>query len=137
LIKLRILRKREINVGRVKSLVNSAIENAKVILSIPLNEKSSTIVFREIYECIRQLGEASWRLRGYEPLNHEVSLDGLNDFNVKNKILLNSLSRFKKIRHGANYEGMKISPDSAKDIIEFWKKCGIEITKILINKINH
>ena len=54
---------------------------------------------------------------------------------IKEKILLNSLDRLKKIRHDANYRGFRISVNQAQEIITFWDKCAIEIMKIIMNDL--
>ena len=100
-------------------------------LDISLTEDSATVIFREIYESVRQLGDASWWLRGYEPTNHDISLEILKEADIKEKLKLNFLDRFKKIRHDANYKGFKVLASQAREIIEFWDKCGKEVIDIL------
>lgn len=39
----------------------------------------------------------------YEPLSHEVSLEILKEIDVKEKVKLNYLTRFKRIRNDINY----------------------------------
>jgi len=86
---------------------------------------------REIYESIRQLGDAKWGILGFEPGNHEVSLEILKEFDIKDKVKLNSLDRFKKIRHDINYRAFRTSINQAEEILDFWNKCEEEIIKIL------
>jgi len=117
--------------SKIKSLLNSIEINAKVIISIPLNEKSSTIIFRELYESIRQLGDAKWWSLGFEPQSHDVSLDVLKETNIKNKYKLNNLDRFKMIRHDANYRGFQVSQDQAEEMIAFWNLIGKVILRSL------
>jgi hypothetical protein len=88
-----------------------------------------------MYESIRQLGDASWRILGYEPLNHEITLDGLKNYNIKYNLKLNLLPRFKKIRNDINYNGFQASVNQAEEIIDFWNKCCKEIINILNSKI--
>jgi len=131
LIKVKALRLRETDKEKVKSMVESAKINVKIALSIPLTEESATVIFREIYESVRQLGDASWWLLGYEPLNHEISLEILKEADIKAKVKLNFLERFKKIRDDANYRGFRVTVSQAEEIIIFWKECAVEIiTKI-------
>lgn len=125
------LRNRQRDIERIKSMINSAEVNAKVVQEIKLNENTATLIFREIYESIRQLGDSKLWLLGYEPLNHEVSMEILNEFNIKDKVKLNSLDRLKKIRHDINYRGFRASIEQAKEILDFWDKCGIEILNLL------
>jgi hypothetical protein len=130
------LRIRQKDLEKIKSIINSAEVNAKVTQEIKINENTATLIFREIYESIRQLGDAKLWLNGYEPLNHEVSMEILKEFDIKDKVKLNSLDRLKKIRHDINYRGFRSSVEQSEEILEFWNKCGIEILNILKNEMN-
>ena len=125
------LRNRQRDLEKIKSMINSAEVNAKVTQEINLDDKTATLVFREIYESIRQLGDAKLWLIGYEPQNHEVSMEILKESDIKDKIKLNSLDRLKKIRHDINYGGFRASIGQAEEILEFWDKCGIKILRML------
>lgn len=129
------LRLRQKDFEKIKSMINSAEDNSIVTKDIKLNDKTATLIFREIYESIRQLGDAKLWLLGYEPLNHEVSMEILKEFNISEKVKLNSLDRLKKIRHDINYRGFRASIEQAKEIVEFWDNCGIEILSLLKNEI--
>ena len=129
------LRPRWKDIERIKSIIISAERDVSVVRSIKLTDESATVIFRDIYESIRQLGDAKWWLIGYEPCNHEISLDMLKNIDVKDKIKFNSLNRFKKIRHDANYRGFIVSVSQANEIIDFWDSCGKEIIKILLEEI--
>lgn len=74
------LRIRQKDLEKIKSMINSAEVNAKVTEEIKINENTATLIFREIYESIRQLGDAKSWILGYEPLNHEVSMEILKEF---------------------------------------------------------
>ena len=56
------IRKRILDKKRVKSMIESSITNMNIVKTIPLNEKSAILIFRETYESIRQLGDAKWWL---------------------------------------------------------------------------
>ena len=62
-------------------------------------------------------------------------MEALKDFDVKNKIKLNSLDRFKKIRHDINYRGFRATINQAEEIIDFWDECGKEIIKKLREEV--
>ena len=132
LVKSGILRTRQIDSERIKSMVKSAEINAKIAISVPLDENSATLIFREIYESVRQLGDAVWWSQGYEPSNHEISIKILKEMDIKEKIKLNFLDRFKKIRHDANYRGFRVTISQAEEMIDFWNKCGNDIIQILL-----
>ena len=122
-----------ISVGKlqIKSLLNAIKINAEATLSIPLKGNNATIIFRELYESIRQLGDAKWWSLGFEPQTHDVSLEILKDLNIKDKYKLNNLDRFKLIRHDVNYRGFQVSTEQAKELIDFWNSLGKEILRNL------
>jgi len=130
-----MLRIRQTDREKIKSLITSAKINADVVKKIKVDELSSTVIFREIYESIRQLGDVQWWLIGYEPLNHEVSLEILKEIEIKEKIKLNHLARFKKIRNDINYRGFRATVVQAQEILSFWNSCGKEIIEITESKI--
>lgn len=136
LIKAKILRPRQLDKEKVKSMIALAEVNAKIAKTVSLNEDSATLIFREIYESVRQLGDARWWIIGFEPSNHEISLDIIREMDIKEKLLLNSLERFKKIRHDANYRGFRVSVAQTQEIIEFWDRCGIEMIMLILKELN-
>ncbi len=131
LIKEKRIRQRSMDKEKIKSLLMSSKSNAEVVISLGLNEKNSTVIFREVYESIRQLGDARWWVGGYEPLDHDISLEILKNLKIKNSIELNFLDRFRKIRNDANYRGFKVAESQAKEIILFWSKSGMEILELI------
>ena len=116
---------------KIKSILKSANTNADVVKGIKLTENSATVIFREVYESIRQLGNASWWILGYEPLNHEISIEILKEMDIKEKLKLNYLSRFKKIQNDANYRGFQVTLAQAEEILDFWNSSGKEIILLL------
>ncbi len=130
-LKVGLLRVRQTEKERVLSMIESAQMNIEVVKGISLDEKTATVIFREIYESVRQLGDALWWVKGYEPANHEMSLEILKEVDIHAKVKLNFLGRFKKIRHDVNYRGFKVSASQAKEIIDFWDACGKEIMGVI------
>lgn len=116
-------------------MIESSIVNMVIVQTIPLTEQSAILIFRESYESIRQLGDAQWWLLGYEPRNHEVSMEILKKMDIQEKVRLNHLGRFKTIRNDANYRGLKVTVAQAKEILEFWKACSQEIISLLQKEI--
>lgn len=130
-VKADSLRKRQLDREKIRSMLESSQANITIVKTIPVNEQSATLIFRETYESIRQLGDAAWWKLGYEPRNHEVSMEILKEMDIKEKSKLNHLSRFKMIRNDANYRGFKVSLAQAKEILEFWEVCAQEIIQVL------
>ena len=126
-----LLRVRQKDFEKIKSMIKSAETNTEVVNEIKLNEKTATLIYREIYESIRQLGDAKWWLLGYEPLVHDVSMEILKESEIQDKVKLNSLDRFKKTRHDINYRGFMTSVFQAQEILDFWNNSGKEIVNEL------
>ncbi len=80
------LRNRQQDLEKIKSMINSAEINANAAQGIKINNSTATLVFREIYESIRQLGDAKLWFIGFEPQNHEVSMEILKEFDIKDKV---------------------------------------------------
>ena len=130
------LRKRSLDKEKVKSMIESSTTNMTIVKTIPLTEQSAILIFRESYESIRQLGDARWWLLGYEPRNHEVSMEILKEIDIREKVRLNHLSRFKRIRNDTNYRGFKVTAPQAREILEFWDTCSQEIISQLLQELN-
>ena len=129
------LRRRSFDSEKIKSMIEFSESNAQTVKKIILSDENATIIFRELYESIRQLGEASWWIKGYEPSgigSHTITLDILKELDIKEKTQLNYLERFKKIRHDANYRGIKVLLSHAEEIISFWDKCSKDIIKEIL-----
>ena len=135
LLREKKLRARKPDYEKIKTLVQSARQNSAVVLAIDLTSKTSTVVFRELYESIRQLGEAQWLSQGFEPTNHEISLESLTTLDIKHKSLLNHLNRYRKIRNDANYSGFTVTLEQAKSMLEFWNSCSKDIIKIIATQL--
>ena len=118
------------DIPRVRSMLESAKNNLKVVRKIPIKYDSATLIFREIYESIRQVGDARLWSLGYEPiLSHDVSMEVLKEMKIKEVVRLHSLDRFRRTRNNANYRGYRITIEQAREISDFWDKCMREIIR--------
>lgn len=123
------IRKRSQDKPRVRSLLEAAGKTMDAVQEMPLTDATATIVFRETYESIRQLGDARWWLAGYEPKDHEVSMEILKTEKIRNSAKLAGLDRFRMIRNEANYSGYHVPKAVAEEILEFWEECGTDILR--------
>jgi len=95
---------------------------AKAAKSVILNDLTATMIFKEMYDAIRQLGEVKWLLQGYEPFGrgaHEISIELLME---DKDIAFMHLDRFRRLRNDANYQGRKIFLEQTKEILFFWEE---------------
>lgn len=121
------IRKRTPDRPRAKSLIEAAEKTMAAVARIPLSDTTATIIYRETYEAIRQLGDARWWLKGYEPKDHEVSMEVLKEEKISQSAKLAKVDRFRSIRNNANYLGYDIPEAVAQEALDFWGDCGKEI----------
>lgn len=132
---LGILRQKRKDTALIRSQIQACLRDADVARKIALTEESANVVFKEIYTSIRLLGEARWRLRGFETSNHEICLEILKEADIKAKMSLAHLDRYIKFRHEATYEGLRIGVDQVKEIISFWENCCKEIANKTLKEL--
>jgi len=124
----------------IKTLLLSAERTAvavqKIVSHFTLTEEMSTLVFREMYEAIRQLGDARWRIIGYEVSNsHGTSMEILKEEKVTQALKLQKLEQFRAIRRNANYQAHTVLVEQAEQILDFWGSCGKEILENLKREV--
>ncbi|MBI2670652.1 hypothetical protein HY498_01780 [Candidatus Woesearchaeota archaeon] len=118
--------KRSPDINIANSLIQVAKITANSVLEIPLKESNAIVIFRELYEVLRQIGDAKLWKMGYEARQHEPSIKVLMDVKIKNSFVLNNLDRFRMIRNDMNYRGFKPTLNQSQEILDFWKKYGKE-----------
>ncbi len=124
------LRVRSVNVPKINSLLSAAKIGILAVQKVPLLQETSTLIFREYYESIRQLGDAMWLSLGYEPnASHDVSMEILVGLEIQNSIKLKNLDRLRKTRNNANYRGYLVTAGEAAEIRDFWSALGEDIIK--------
>ena len=129
------LKLRKPDIPRVKTMLESAKDNMRVVKKIPITYDSATLIFREIYESIRQIGDAKLWSIGYEPIGHDVSMEILREMKIKEAVRLHGLDRFRRMRNNANYRGYKITIEQAIEISDFWERCVKEIIREIESSI--
>jgi hypothetical protein len=122
-------------IAKVRSLIDNITTNAQVVLGIALDKNSATVIYRELYECIREIGDALWWLEGYEPLDHGISIEILEMQKVTNQTSLRHLETYKKIRHDIHYRGFRASEAQAKELIDFWNTSGKELLEQIKKRV--
>jgi len=74
-----LVRKSEPNISMAKSLLKKAETRLKRIHLTNINEDDSSIVFEDIYECIREASQSLMELKGFKPYSHEALISFLNE----------------------------------------------------------
>lgn len=121
------LRPKQIDIPRIRSILASAMRSVSTIKMLPLNETTSTTIFKETYDALRQICDADLLLKGYESRGHEISITIFCSENIAYK----PLERFREIRNDAQYRGYLTTIEQTREILEFWNKHG----EVLISEL--
>jgi len=99
------------NAARAKALVEMSKQAMSVMLKLELSPQNANVIFRELYECLRQAVEAIGYLKGFKFENHE-SLRAFIEETLQNSQLARDFDRYRKIRNGINYYGELVSVET-------------------------
>jgi hypothetical protein len=116
------------NNARAKSLLAQSAQTMSFILKLGLTDQTAIVIFRELYESLRQAIEAIGYRKGYKFENHE-SLQVFILEVLDNKSLANDFNRYRKIRNGINYYGDVVSVETTAKAIEDIPRYIKEISK--------
>ncbi len=121
------LRKKTVEPAVIQSLIETIEMTATGTLAIPCTPQNAIIIFRELYECLRQLGDILWWMEGYEPQTHDASIALLKEQRVREQQLLQHIDRYKMIRHDINYRAFRSTKEQAEELRTFWNVIGKDI----------
>lgn len=111
------------DVKNADSIVDAAKREMSFVLSIEINEKSSSTVIKNIYECFRMLGDAILVANGKTSKDHTEQIKALMRIKVNTPRPLQLLDNIRMLRHNLSYYGYRPSREEAEDIVDFAKKC--------------
>lgn len=96
-----------------------------VFSDIQINEISSSTIFVNYYESLRQIIEAIATLHGFNVYSHEAFTSFLSEI-LKEDLMSRKFDRFRLLRNRVNYYGEKIDIEVSKeakiDMLDIIKK---------------
>lgn len=110
-------KKVDVDLLRAKNMFISAEQAVYTAKLIPLSDKTSKSIFRELYEALKETFEAIGYIRGYKFLDHASIFYFIRDY-LKKENLANKFDRYRKLRNGVNYYGESISLESVKESLK-------------------
>jgi hypothetical protein len=116
------------DIQKSNALIKMSNKNMKFLLTLPINDSSSSTIFTSLYEALRQILEAIALKKGFKVYSHEAYtsyLEELNEYSISQKF-----DRYRKLRNGANYYGKSIPIEVTKNV----KEEILRIRKKLIEK---
>jgi len=122
-LKYNLVKKKSPDPNEASALMKKAEGRLKYsIKARDINENTSTYIFEDIYECLREAGQALMSLKGYKPYSHEALISFLKEFfNFSEEDIVN-FDRYRILRNKAVYKGEKISVDMCKEALMFLEK---------------
>lgn len=105
------------------SIVNAAERELSYTLQLRITEDSAFNIIRNIYECLRMLGDARLISKGIVSQDHVEQIKELESLPVKTERPLKLIDTLRRIRHNINYYGYIPSKAEAEDAISIAKAC--------------
>ncbi|MBI4146872.1 hypothetical protein HY489_06065 [Candidatus Woesearchaeota archaeon] len=124
LIKKTQLRKKDVDLPKIRALIESAEETIKATKLIPAKEILATTIFENAYKALKQIADAQWLLLGYESRSHDASMEIFKD---QNDPTFAHVERFTTIRNDAYYRGYRVTLPQALDLFDFVEKHALQI----------
>jgi len=102
-----------------KSLIEKASQRMNFIKIQKIDEATSTFIFEDIYECIREAAQSLMSLDGYKPYSHEAMISFLKEFYSFNEQDIITFDRYRILRNNCIYRAAKVSPETCKEALKF------------------
>ncbi len=102
-----------------KSLIEKAFQRMEFIKDQHINEKTSTFIFEDIYECVREAAQSLMSLEGYKPYSHEVVIAFLKEFHKFDEYEITAFNRYRILRNNCVYRAAKVSPVVCRESMTF------------------
>ena len=118
-IEERKVEKQTPNSQKASALMKKAIRRIDHINSQPLTAEDAEFLFEDIYESIREAGQALMAVNGYKPLSHEAVIAFVRDNYKISADKINRFDRCRKIRNKLVYEAEKVSIEDVKEALDF------------------
>ena len=107
------------NSQKAIALMRKSIRRIEHVKIQTLNSEDAEFLFEDIYESIREAGQALMAIKGYKPLSHEAVIAFVRDIYKIDAEKINRFDRYRKIRNKLVYEADKISIDDVKGALQF------------------
>ena len=101
------------------ALIEKAFQRMEFIKNLSVNEQTSTFIFEDIYECLREAAQSLMSLKGYKPYSHEALISFLKEFYKFDEHEISTFNRYRILRNNCVYRAAKVSPVVCKEATKF------------------
>jgi len=102
-----------------RSLINKALSRLDYIEKQVITKETASFVFEDIYEALREAGQALMALRGFKPYSHEALISFLREFHSFPASDISTLDRYRALRNKTVYSASVISVTVCNDARAF------------------
>ncbi len=121
-MKENMVRKTVPNSSMAKSLLQKAEIRFKRIVASELEDKETSIVFEDVYECLREAAQSLMEIRGYKPYSHEALISFIKEEKFLSEYQISILDTYRILRNNSVYKAEKVSLQKCLESIEFAKQ---------------
>ncbi|HEX9863271.1 MAG TPA: hypothetical protein VGB11_08350 [Candidatus Bathyarchaeia archaeon] len=114
-----LARKVKVDREEAKSLMTKAVLRLSYIKKQEINEDTSSFIFEDIYETLREAAQSLMSLKGYKPYSHEALISFLKEFYQFPEYEISSFDRYRILRNKTVYCVANVSPEVCKAALEF------------------
>lgn len=115
----RLARKVKVDKEEAKSLIHKAVLRLDYIKKQEINGDTSSFIFEDIYETLREAAQSLMSLKGYKPYSHEALISFLKEFYQFPEHEIASFDRYRILRNKTIYCAANISPEVCRDALAF------------------
>ena len=114
-----LARKVAVDLEEAKSLMNKATLRLDYIKKQEINEDTSSFIFEDIYETLREAAQSLMSLKGYKPYSHEALISFLKECYQFPEHEISSFDRYRTLRNKTVYCAANVSPEVCKEALKF------------------
>ena len=131
-LKENLVRKSIPNISMARALLQKAEIRLSRINLDKVKDEESSIVFEDIYECIREAAQSLMEVNGYKPYSHEAVISFLLEKKYLSYEEINIIDNYRILRNNSVYKAEKVSLQRCLEALESAKQV---IPKLKINLI--
>lgn len=114
-----LAKKERIDKEEAKSLMNKAVQRLDYIKKQEISEFTSSFIFEDIYETLREASQSLMSLKGYKPYSHEALISFLREFYKFSESEISTFDRYRILRNKTVYSATKVSIEVCKEALKF------------------
>ena len=124
------------NTSMSKSLFEKSELRFKRLNKSTVEENEASIIFEDIYECLREASQSLMEVKGFKPYSHEALISFLNEHQLLSQEVINLMDNYRILRNNSIYKAEKVSLQKCLEALKFTKEVLPKINKKLKELLN-